>query len=160
MFSNSQRQHIASVLDLASDLAIATVRPDGWPQVTTVSFVADGTRIYFGTWAKSQKAQNIARDPRVSITVTAPYTDWGGIRGLSLGGHAVRVTEAAELARVFDLMVNKFPQIGQFLQGDDVEMALYRVDPQVVSILDYTKGFGHTEAATALAAVGGFTVEL
>lgn len=46
-------------------------------------------------------------------------------------------------------MVSKFPQIGQFLKGDDVEMALYRVDPEIVSILDYTQGFGHTEAASA-----------
>lgn len=149
MFTNQQRQQIASVLGVASDLAIATVRPDGWPQVTTVSYVADGTRIYFGTWAKSQKAHNISRDPRVSITVTAPYTDWSGIRGLSLSGNAVRVTDTAELARVFELMVSKFPQIGQFLKGDDVEMALYRVDPEIVSILDYTQGFGHTEAASA-----------
>lgn len=149
MFTNPQRQQIASVLGAANDLAIATIRPDGWPQVTTVSYVADGTRIYFGTWAKSQKAQNMTRDPRVSITVTAPYTDWDAIRGLSMSGHAVRVTEAGELARVFELMVSKFPQIGQFLKGDDVEMALFRVDPEIVSILDYKQGFGHTEAATA-----------
>ena len=92
MFSNPQRQQIATILGVANDLAIATLRPDGWPQVTTVSFVADGTRIYFGTWAKSQKAQNIERDPRVSVTVTAPYAEWSSIRGLSLSGRAVRIT--------------------------------------------------------------------
>ena len=149
MFSNPQRQQIAAILGVATDLAIATVRADGWPQVTTVSFVADGTRIYFGTWAKSQKAQNIERDPRVSISVTPPYPEWSSIRGLSMSGKALRVTDAAELGRVFELMVSKFPQIGQFLKADDVEMALYRVDPEVVSILDYTQGFGHTEAANA-----------
>ena len=149
MFSNPQRQQIAAILGVATDLAIATVRADGWPQVTTVSFVADGTRIYFGTCAKSQKAQNIERDPRVSISVTPPYTEWSSIRGLSMSGKALRVTDAAELGRVFELMVSKFPQIGQFLKADDVEMALYRVDPEVVSILDYTQGFGHTEAANA-----------
>lgn len=149
MFTNPQRQQIAAILGLASDLAIATLRPDGWPQVTTVSFVADGTRIYFGTWTKSQKAQNIERDPRVSISVTPPYTEWSNIRGLSMSGNAVRVTDSAELGRVFELMVSKFPQIGQFVKADDVEMALYRVDPEVVSILDYAQGFGHTEAASA-----------
>jgi len=149
MFSNQQRQQIAAILGVATDLAIATVRPDGWPQVTTVSFVADGTRIYFGSWSKSQKAQNIERDARVSISVTPPYTDWSSIRGLSMSGHAMRVTDSAELGRVFELMVSKFPQIGQFLKGDDVEMALFRVDPEQVSILDYTQGFGHTEAASA-----------
>ena len=66
-----------------------------------------------------------------------------------MSGHAVRVTDSTELGRVFELMVSKFPQIGQFLSGDDVEMALYRVDPEQVSILDYTQGFGHTEAASA-----------
>lgn len=149
MFEPSQRQQIAGILGAATDLAIATVRPDGWPQVTTVSFVSDGTHIYFGTWAKSQKAANIARDPRVSITVTPPYTDWSNIRGLSLGGRAVRVAEGGELSRVFELMLGKFPQIGQFLKSDDVEMALYRVDPEFVSILDYAQGFGHTESAAA-----------
>ncbi|MBK6702395.1 MAG: pyridoxamine 5'-phosphate oxidase family protein [Hyphomonadaceae bacterium] len=149
MFSNQQRQQIAAILGVATDLAIATVRPDGWPQVTTVSFVADGTRIYFGSWSKSQKVQNIERDARVSISVTPPYTDWSSIRGLSMSGHAMRVTDSAELGRVFELMVSKFPQIGQFLKGDDVEMALFRVDPEQVSILDYTQGFGHTEAASA-----------
>ena len=149
MFSNQQRQQIAAILGVATDLAIATVRSDGWPQVTTVSFVADGTRIYFGSWSKSQKVQNIERDARVSISVTPPYTDWSSIRGLSMSGHAMRVTDSAELGRVFELMVSKFPQIGQFLKGDDVEMALFRVDPEQVSILDYTQGFGHTEAASA-----------
>ena len=85
----------------------------------------------------------------LSISVTPPYTEWSSIRGLSMSGKALRVTDAAELGRVFELMVSKFPQIGQFLKADDVEMALYRVDPEVVSILDYTQGFGHTEAANA-----------
>lgn len=150
MFSNPQRQQIAAILGVATDLAIATVRADGWPQVTTVSFVADGTRILFrhlGQIAKS--TEHRARPARVSISVTPPYTEWSSIRGLSMSGKALRVTDAAELGRVFELMVSKFPQIGQFLKADDVEMALYRVDPEVVSILDYTQGFGHTEAANA-----------
>ncbi len=149
MLSQAQRTQIATVLASASDLTVATNRADGWPQATTVSYVADGTTIYFGTWAKSQKAQNITRDPRVSIAITAPYASWDAIRGVSLAGRAKRVTDATELERVFQLMVGKFPQIGQFVQAGDVEMALFRVDPEVVSILDYSKGFGHTEFAAA-----------
>lgn len=145
----AQRTQIATVLASANDLTIATNRPDGWPQATTVSYVADGTTIYFGTWAKSQKAQNIARDPRVSIAITVPYASWDAIQGVSLAGRAMKVTETAELERVFQLMVGKFPQIGQFVNAGDVEMALYRVEPEVVSILDYSKGFGHTEQAGA-----------
>lgn len=149
MFTPAQREQIVAIMAAADDLTIATVRPDGWPQATTVSYVSDGEKIYFGTWAKSQKCANMTQDPRVSITVNVPYGDWGGIRGLSLAGRARRVTDTAELTRIFELMVKKFPQVGQFVKAEDVEMAMFRIDPEVVSILDYAKGFGHTELATA-----------
>ena len=54
------REEILSVLKDASDMTIATIRPDGYPQATTVSYVSDGLTIYFGCAAESQKAQNIA----------------------------------------------------------------------------------------------------
>ncbi len=149
MLTPEQRQHVAAILSASNDLTIATVRPDGWPQATTVSFVSDGATIYFGTWSKSQKAMNIAADPRVSVAVTAPYTSWDTIEGVSLAAHAVRVTEMAELNRVFQLMMAKFPQLGQYVKaGEDAEMALYRIEPEIVSILDYRRGFGHTELAS------------
>jgi general stress protein 26 len=149
MFSTAQRQQIATVLSIAADCTIATVRPDGWPHATTVSFIADGLSIYFCTWSKSQKAQNIAADARVSVTVNAPYTDWNAIQSVSIAAHAKRVTDAAELERVFALMVGKFPQVGQFVNAGDAEMAIFRIDPEIVSILDYRKGFGHTELVAA-----------
>lgn len=148
MLTPGQREQFVAILDAAADLTIATVREDGYPQATTVSFVNDGATIYFGTWSKSQKAQNIARCDKVSATVDLPYADWGEIRGVSLGGRAKLVTDAAELAKVGQLMLQKFPQLAQALRGvDNSEMAIVRVDAEVISILDYTKGFGHTEFA-------------
>lgn len=145
----AQRDQIAAILRDAADLTIATNREDGWPQATTVSFVADGVSIYFGTWTQSQKFKNIARDPRVSITVNPTYQTWNAIRGVSLAGRARRVADANEQNRVMKLMLEKFPQLGDFVQPADAEMALFRVDPEVVSILDYTQGFGHTELVQA-----------
>jgi nitroimidazol reductase NimA-like FMN-containing flavoprotein (pyridoxamine 5'-phosphate oxidase superfamily) len=81
-------QEIVSILNEANDLTIATVREDGYPQATTVSYVNDGLTIYFGCAAKSQKAQNIARCTKVSVTVNLPYANWSEIRGLSIGGRA------------------------------------------------------------------------
>ena len=59
---------ILDILDRWPDMTVATVRSDGAPQATVVSFVHDGLRIYFGTGAQAQKAANIAREPRVSIS--------------------------------------------------------------------------------------------
>jgi nitroimidazol reductase NimA-like FMN-containing flavoprotein (pyridoxamine 5'-phosphate oxidase superfamily) len=149
MFSPAQREQIISILDAAEDLTIATVRADGYPQATTVSFVNDGLAIYFGTWVNSQKAKNIARCDKVSVTVDLPYKSWSEIRGLSIGGRARRVENGEELGRVGALMFKRFPQLADFVKPGDVEMAIYRIDPEVISILDYAKGFGHTELAAA-----------
>jgi general stress protein 26 len=48
---------------------IATVREDGYPQARTVSNVNDGLKIYFGCAAHSQKARNLARNNKISLTV-------------------------------------------------------------------------------------------
>ncbi len=146
MMTPEQHKQFVAILDAAADLTIATVRPDGYPQATTVSFVNDGAKIYFGTWSKSQKAKNIAACDKVSVTVGLPYANWSEIRGVSLGGRARFVRDEAEIARVGALMLEKFPQLSEALSGvDNTEMAIIRVDAEVVSILDYAKGFGHTE---------------
>lgn len=141
----NERDKIVSIIAAAPDLTIATVREDGWPQATTVSFVNDGLALYFGTWIKSQKAQNLAHCDKVSVTIDLPYKSWSDIRGLSIGGRARRVEDPQEIAKVGTLMFKKFPQLAEFVHGEAPEMAIFRVDPEVVSVLDYTQGFGHTD---------------
>ncbi len=133
------------ILEKSVDITVATNRPDGWPQATTVSFVSDGLKLYFGTWSKSQKATNIARDPRVSVTADAPYQTWDQIRSLSLAGEATIVTDPQEMAHVGQLMMQRFgPEIAKQMSSVDMsEMAVIRITPKVLSILDYAKGFGH-----------------
>jgi len=141
-----QQEAIDEILDRAADMTIATVREDGYPQATTVSFVHDGPVLYFGCGAHSQKARNIAGSNKVSVTVDLPYADWREIRGLSLGGRAHPVTDPGELQHVFDAMVAKFPQVAEFANaGEREEIMAVRIDPEVISLLDYRKGFGHTE---------------
>lgn len=140
------RRQVMSILDDAHDLTIATKREDGYPQATVVGFVHDGEKIYFGCSTKSQKARNLASDDRMSATVTPPYKGWNDIRGLSIGGRARRVTDQTEAARVGELMFKRFPQIADFVKvSEDWDMALFRIDAEVISVLDYAKGFGHTE---------------
>ena len=146
MLSAAQRNKILAILAEATDLTIATNRDDGYPQATTVSFVSDGLTLYFGTWSKSQKAKNIAAYNRVSVAITDPYKSWNDIRGISLAGRAHKLTEAVELERVSALMLERFPQIAQFSQAmSPVDMAMFRIDAEVISILDYALQFGHTE---------------
>jgi len=138
------KQEILSILDDASDMTIATVREDGYPQATTVSYVNNGLNIYFGCAANSQKAKNIARDSKVSLTVNLPYTSWNDIRGLSIGGRAERITNPQEVAQASQLMFEKFPQIARYAPAELEDIVLFRVTPEVISVLDYRKAFGHS----------------
>ncbi|HOP18503.1 MAG TPA: pyridoxamine 5'-phosphate oxidase family protein [Amphiplicatus sp.] len=140
------RKKFLAILDDALDLTIATNRADGYPQATVVSFVHDGDKIYLGCSPASQKAQNMLRDDRVSVALTAPYKSWDEIRGASIGGRARRVTETEELQRVGALMLARFPQVAEFMKSGMMEETfVFRIDPEVISILDYSLGFGHTE---------------
>ena len=110
-----------------------------------MGFVNDGVKIYFGTSADSQKARNIALCDKVSLTVTLPYDRWEEIRALSMGGRAARVADPKEMARVGRLILKKFPQGADFGPNEADSIAIFSITPEVVSVLDYRKGFGHTE---------------
>jgi len=141
------RKQIISIIDDIDDLTIATVRNDGYPQATTVSYVNDGLTIYFGTTSDSQKARNIASNNKVSLTINRPYTTWDEIEGVSISGAAVLIADKAEQDKVGALLFKKFPQIEKYTPPDmpPDALAMFRIEPQFISLLDYRKGFGHTE---------------
>ena len=139
------RDQIVSIIDDVQDMTIATVREDGFPQATTVSYVNDGLTIYFGTAEDSQKARNIAQNNKISVTINRDYGSWDEIEGLSMGALAKPVSDPEEFQKVGGLLFEKFPQIPQYVSTGAEGVALFRVEPKVISLLDYSKGFGHTE---------------
>ena len=141
----AMKKEILSILDDASDMTIATVREDGYPQATTVSYVNNGLNIFFGCAANSQKAKNLARDSKVSLTVNILYTSWNDIRALSIGGRAERVTDPQEVAEASQLMFERFPQIARYAPAELEDIVVFRVTPEVISVLDYRKGFDHSD---------------
>lgn len=147
----ASKEFILRVLESQEVLTLATVRPDGYPQATTVGYVNDGMDIYVGTFDQAQKVANIRRNPRVSLTVNTEVHDWSRIQGLSAGGRAETVTSPQELDRVSELMRAKFPQLETFASDPAMgaELVVLRIRPEVISMLDYTRGFGHTELIRA-----------
>jgi PPOX class probable F420-dependent enzyme len=138
------------ILDLLEQnrvMSLATLRPDGWPQVTTVGFSHEGLTLYFLCGPDSQKAANLARDDRVSLTIDKDSLQVMQITGLSMAGRAQRITDPAEVTRVLPLIMQRYPEQQEFNlpMPRPEDIALYRVTPTVISVLDYSKGFGHTD---------------
>ena len=144
------RKKILNLLDRHRIMRIATLRPDGWPQTTTVGYVNEGLTLYFLCGPDSQKAANLARDDRVSLTIDHDTPQIMAITGLSMAAHAQAVTDRAEAEKVLGLLPMKYPEqaslLGPMPKPDDVR--IFRVTPTVISLLDYSKGFGHTDLVT------------
>jgi len=144
------RHKILALLDQHRIMTIATLRPDGWPQATTVGYVNDGLTLYFLCGLDSQKAANLARDDRVSLTIDHDTPDLMAITGLSMAAHAQAVIDLAEANKVLKMFPLKYPeQIAVPMPMPTPEaVRIFRVTPTVISVLDYAKGFGHTELVT------------
>jgi general stress protein 26 len=141
---------VMHVIDSVRDLTLATVREDGYPQATTVSFAHDGLTFYVGIGKHSQKAHNISLNNKVSLALTLPYQNWNEIQGLSMCAIAEVLEDPSDCEKAKDCLVRRFPQLSQWAGTEmAAEIALLRIKPQVISVLDYTKGFGHTELVTA-----------
>lgn len=141
------RQKILSLLDQHRTMTIATLRPDGWPQATTVGYVSEGLSLYFLCGLDSQKARNLAKDDRVSLTIDHDTSDLMAITGLSMAGHARPVQDRAEAEKILGMLPLKYPHSAPLpmpMPTPD-EVAVFRVTPTVISVLDYAKGFGHTD---------------
>jgi nitroimidazol reductase NimA-like FMN-containing flavoprotein (pyridoxamine 5'-phosphate oxidase superfamily) len=144
------RQKILRLLDEHRIMTVATLRPDGWPQATTVGYLNEGLTIYFLCGLESQKARNIARDDRISLTIDHDTPDLMAITGLSMAARATAVSDRAEVEKVLRLLPLKYagapPPPIEMPKWDEIRV--FRVAPVVISVLDYTKGFGHTDVVT------------
>jgi hypothetical protein len=58
------------------------------------------------------------------------------------------VTDAKERERTWSLLLERHPNLADFGPPDLTETALMRAMCKYVSVLDYSKGIGHSEAIT------------
>ncbi len=148
------RRKILDLLDAHRIMTVATVRPDGWPQATTVGYVNEGLVLYFLCGLDSQKARNLTSDDRVSLTIDHDTPDIMTITGLSMAARATLVLDPGEAERVLRLLPTRYPEQATplpFPMPTADQVRIFRVEPTVISVLDYTQGFGHAD----LVACGG-----
>ena len=144
------QRKILAILDRHRLMTIATLRPDGWPQATSVGYANEGMTIYFLCGLESQKSANIARDNRVSIAIDHDTDEVMQITGLSMAARCEPVLDHAEGEKAMRLLMARYsPQqmpVPELPKPEEVR--IFRVKPVVISLLDYTKGFGHTDLVT------------
>jgi hypothetical protein len=120
----------------------------GW--LATVGYANEGFSLYFLCAPDSQKAANLARDNRVSLAIDDDAPQVMEITGLSMAAHAHVVDDPAKAEKAMQLLFARYPEQkalpGPMPAPQDVR--IFRLTPTVISVLDYSKGFGHTDLVT------------
>jgi PPOX class probable F420-dependent enzyme len=121
--------------DLFSKVAfanLATLMPDGGPQVTPVWFDFDGTHILVNSAKGRVKDKNMRRNKRVALSIVDPNNAY---RHLDVQGEVTEITEqgadahADKLAKKY-LGKDKYP----FRQPGEVRV-IYKIRPEKVSTM-------------------------
>jgi PPOX class probable F420-dependent enzyme len=104
-----------SHLDLLTSTTVAnvaTIGPDGAPQVNPVWFEWDGTNLRFGQVTTRQKLRNLRRDPRIAVSIFDPAnpTRYLEIRGIARLEHDPEAELTHRLAKKY-LGLDHFPYL-------------------------------------------------
>ncbi|WP_438391990.1 pyridoxamine 5'-phosphate oxidase family protein [Caballeronia sp. DA-9] len=142
-----QRQLILEIIESGRDLSLATLREDGYPQANVIGYANDGLTLFFGTARTSQKIKNIQRCEKVSMTITMAYNVWNQIRGLSMAATAhILADDSPESAHAMDRLLARFPTAWDMSPpAEPGQVVFVKLVPVVVNVIDYTRGFGHSE---------------
>jgi PPOX class probable F420-dependent enzyme len=89
---------------------MATILPDGSPQVTPVWFDYDGTNVIVNTAKGRVKYNNLRRDPRVTLAISDPENPG---RYIQLRGHVIDMSES-DGDEVIDRLAKKYVGLDRY----------------------------------------------
>jgi nitroimidazol reductase NimA-like FMN-containing flavoprotein (pyridoxamine 5'-phosphate oxidase superfamily) len=130
---------------------LSTVREDGCPQASGITYVSDGLVLYFGMDPESQKKKNVDRNPNVGMAIFKDYYRFDKTRAVHLAGRCEVTTDEEEVAKVGILFTEKFPKLAEYTgMAEWAErvgpVPFYRITPKIVAYMDYRRfGFNRYE---------------
>lgn len=109
---------------------LATVMPDGTPQVTPVWVDYDGTHVLVNSARGRRKDKNMERNPAVALSILDPDNPY---RYLEVRGRVVDITEEGADEHI-DKMAKKYMGVDAYPNRRPQEVrVLYKIEPLRVS---------------------------
>ena len=122
-----------ALLDLLrrpSPCFLATLMPDGSPQMTQTWVDTDGRHVLVNTVDGHQKVRNMRRDPRVAVNVADPDDP---SRYFEVRGRVVEVTEDGAREHIDELSQRYMGRPYPWFGGRDQVRLLVRIAPEKVT---------------------------
>lgn len=109
---------------------LATLMPDGKPQVTPVWCDFDGTHVLINSAKGRQKDRNLRREPRVALAIQDPENPY---RYLEVRGRVVAITEEGADAHI-DQLAKRYMGVEKYpLRKPGEVRVIYKILPDAVS---------------------------
>jgi PPOX class probable F420-dependent enzyme len=137
------RAEVAAFLEASRKIQLATINRDGTPHLVTMYYVMQDGKITFWTYRSSQKALNLARDPRITCLVE-DGNEYFDLRGVSVQGVVRTVEDPAGVLAIGRRIAGVTVNLHEGMADDYVEHTArkrlgYVVEPTRVVSWDHSK---------------------
>jgi PPOX class probable F420-dependent enzyme len=111
---------------------LATLMPDGSPQVTPVWCDLEGDLVLVNTAKGRQKDKNVRRDPRVALAIIDPDNPY---RYLEIRGRVVEITENGADAHI-DKMAKKYLGADKYpYRSASEQRVIFKIQPEHTTMM-------------------------
>ncbi|HEX8995135.1 MAG TPA: PPOX class F420-dependent oxidoreductase [Ktedonobacterales bacterium] len=100
-------QEVASFIERGRSLAVATINPDGAPHMVAMWYTLVDGKIAFWTYAKSQKAVNLRRDPRLTCLLETGER-YEELRGVQIHGVATLIADVEVVRTIGESVYRRY----------------------------------------------------
>lgn len=135
---------LAAFLDAQRTVTCATIGPEGRPHLVALWYVPTGAQLDCWTYAASQKARNLERDPRATL-LTEAGTTYQELRGVSLECDAELVRDPAQVLDIGVALATRYsgasptPDLRAALTPQAAKRVGVRFHPTRISSWDHRK---------------------
>ena len=127
--ANTISEKYADLFRKPAFASLATLMPDGSPQVTPVWVDYDGKHVLFNSAQGRVKDKNVRRDPRVSLAIQDPENPY---RYLEVRGRVVEITKDGADEHIDKLSKKYLGKPYPYRKPSEVRV-LYKIEPEHVS---------------------------
>jgi PPOX class probable F420-dependent enzyme len=112
--------------------SLATLMPDGRPQVTPVWVDYDGDHVIFNSARGRQKDRNVRRDARVALAIVDPDNPY---RYMEIRGTVVEITEQGADASI-NKLAKKYMGLDKYPYSQPGEVrVVYKIRPEHTTVM-------------------------
>jgi PPOX class probable F420-dependent enzyme len=115
MATESLPESHRDLLDRPLFAHLATVRPDGSPQSSVMWFAWDGSRLRLTHTKQRQKFANLAREPRVALSIADPDDEY---RFLEVRGRVESIEDDDEKASFYRSLQHRYDMDYEITDAD------------------------------------------